>query len=200
MRFTWFVVAALVCGGFSAPFGARAQQPSWTETEDVSLEFVGDPDLTLYRADSAAAIVVAGAGGTAYGMARGYERLCSAPCRLQLEPGFHTLAISRGTGPPVEVEGGVRVDGPAVLEGSYESRSTVRTAGWVTMLASVVAGTALMLVPIFDYDPSYGDGSSNSFDFTPIIVGGAIMSVGAIVGMILALQSDEVDVGVRPTP
>jgi hypothetical protein len=156
------------------------------------------PGLTFHRASGSA--FAAGSGGVA--VARGYQRLCTAPCEVTLPAGSEVLAISEGNGFPREAGAVTLPAGTSRVKGSLESRSGMRVAGWVIAVGSIVGGTALMLTASKDVekcDDYIGCRTSSELDGTKLILGAVVLGAGSGVGFFMAFRPDvaKVDVGSR---
>jgi hypothetical protein len=147
-----------------------------------------------------------GRGAFAYGaVAHGYDHICTAPCNATLPAGRHRLALSINNKGPLEPEDPVAIDGPSRIRGTYEDRSATRIAGWVIFSASLGVGMAMALAAVLHSTPDCTDQAITgmclqtfSTDTTLLAAGGVVMGVGAIVGIVLALQRDHVTIEVTP--
>ena len=106
------------------------------------------PDVDFHlRVEDATAVGWSGRG--AYGFVlHGYTHICNAPCDATLPAGRHRLALSQSGGVPIEADEAVDLSGPSKVTGTYQSSQGTRVAGWVVMLGSTVAGTAMMIAAI----------------------------------------------------
>jgi hypothetical protein len=110
--------------------------------QEARLHLVSDePGLTFHRQVGSA--VAVGPGGAAF--ARGFERICTAPCDVSLPAGTETLAISRLNGSPVIAESVTIPAGNSEVRGRFQSRAGLNIAGWVIAGASLVGGGLLLL-------------------------------------------------------
>lgn len=149
------------------------------------------PGLSLYAITGTERAVAYGSGGWAVGSAWHLERVCSAPCRTELEPNDYHFAVGEGTDEPVAVDDLVRIDGDTRLSLRYESYAGTRIAGFVTGLGGIVAGTALILSPLLALD----DGQ---LEMGLFFVGLGVTTVSTLVGLILVATSDEAEVRAEP--
>src|SRR5260370_12717904 len=79
--------------------------------------------------------------GTPTGLtATTYTSICTAPCEASLPAGSHQFALSQGTGVPVPAPALTTLREPSTLQGTYESRSGLRTAGWIVAVGGSVLG------------------------------------------------------------
>jgi len=138
-------------------------------------------------------------GGTSVFSGRTYARICTAPCEATVPAGQYTLALSKGTGNPVEDEQLVRVDGPATLAGKYTSYAGLRAAGFVISLASIVTGFYLVYT---SFGKEECDASTNicdrKVDQSRLITGFGIAIGGAIIGGIMGSKGDDAEIRVIP--
>lgn len=164
--------------------------------DKATLQLESDPPgLTFHRASGSA--FAAGAGGVA--VARGYQRLCTAPCEVTLPAGSEVLALSSGNDFPREAEAVALAPGNSRIKGTIESRSGVRIAGWVITVGSLVGGTAIMLTAREDEtrcsDVS-GCRTSPRFNTGKAVLGLALASVGGGIGIFMAFRRDVAKVDV----
>src|SRR5260370_20381772 len=119
--------------------------------------------------------------GTPTGLtATTYTSICSAPCDASLPAGSHQFALSQGSGVPVQTPELSNLQEPSMLNGTYESKQGLRTAGWVIMIGGPVVGLALVATTLGGGGtvgncgaPDYSCRHEEP-DFTPIYVGTAI--------------------------
>lgn len=127
-----------------------------------------------------------GGGGSVVvsGTSAGYTVMCMAPCETSLRTGHHRMALSWEGGAPVEASRPIPIRGPAKVEGIYQSNAGYRIAGWVVGVASLVAGTVLIM---------------NSGDDTDKLTAGfAISVIGGGGGFLLATMKDSAELRVTP--
>ena len=118
-----------------------------------------------------------------------YATVCTSPCNPDLQPGTYRLALSEGTGAPIESEGPVAIPGGAPqLTGEYKSFQSMRIAGYIVLPASCIGGAILALSPSED-----GDYLGGKF-----YAGIGIMIVGSVVGLALTFKSDEAVFRISP--
>lgn len=122
------------------------------------------------------------------GTARGhtFERLCTAPCQVELPRGEYELALSAG-GDPIPAAEIVRLDAATAVSGVYTDNSGLRAAGWVSIIGGGLAGVAIVLVPIL----TGTDIANDSAGFwAPFGVGLGVIAVTSIIGWVLTSQQD----------
>jgi hypothetical protein len=117
--------------------------------------------------------------------AHSFERLCTAPCELTLEPGEYELALSLPTGSEV-VASLVDVRRDGTVTGEYIDRSGLRTAGWATIVLGAVGGLGVMFTPL----ALIATGDENVDSLSWILTGAGVLTVSCIVGLILGVQGD----------
>ncbi|NOY90172.1 MAG: hypothetical protein GXP55_03105 [Deltaproteobacteria bacterium] len=119
------------------------------------------------------------------------ERLCTAPCDVDLAVGNYSLAVARGTAVPTLLGAPVNVLAETTLEARITSHAGSRWAFGLTFVGGILLGTSTMLAGFAAAD----DGAPN----LPVMLSGLGLIVGALIGgMILAgvLDLDD-DVDVR---
>jgi hypothetical protein len=117
-----------------------------------------------------------------------FERLCTAPCSVDVAEGTYRLGLSLDDGEVIPAEPAFNVHGNMGLHGHIESYAGVRAGGLVIAMASVVAGTVVGLRRQEECDDVVHYCSST---YPYMMHGLIIMSVGGLVGLIMALQKDE---------
>jgi hypothetical protein len=156
---------------------------------------VGQSEFVGYGWSGRGAVVVSG-------IAHEYASLCVAPCNARMPLGTHRLALSMRGGRAIESVDAVRIDGPSLLRGHYESYAGTRAAGWIIMLSSLVVGTVVMVTARKDtQDCSVGPNycfTTTEIDGTQFAVGAGIMLVGGLFGLVMALKRDEASFTVSP--
>lgn len=116
-----------------------------------------------------------------------YERLCTAPCEVEIPEGSHVLALSiPGVRLPREA-GDISLTENQTVTGHYVSRQSVRTAGFVTGLAGILIGGIAMAMGFSRDD----NGNTNR---GALYAGLGIMTVGLAVGLPLTLIRDEAEI------
>lgn len=173
------------------------------DAERAHIHFVSDPpdlDLSIRSEDATA---TNGWGGSA--SARGYTRICAAPCDATLPTGRHRMALSIRGKTPIEAHDPVALDGPARIRGVYTENGTIRAVGWVVIGTSVVAGTILIVVgasPTKQQCTTPGDPETcftvPAADTGLEGAGLAVMGLGALTGLVMILQHDHATFEVTP--
>ncbi|HVY25586.1 MAG TPA: hypothetical protein VHB79_03515 [Polyangiaceae bacterium] len=151
--------------------------------------------ITFHR--QVASAVAVGGGGSAY--ATGYERMCTAPCKVSLPAGTETFALSRDGDPPLAGDPVQLPAGDAQLRGSISSRGGVRLAGWLSMIGGVVGGAALALTSTSKGQTcSFGTCvESTEVNVGQLAAGIAMFGVGLGVGVVLVRIPDAASVEVE---
>lgn len=175
-----------------APLHLRASQPELT----FHLRVTESTGTTVGMGAGLGSRSAMGFGGVSQFSGRTYARICTAPCDATLPAGQYNLAISRGSGQPVETDAMTRFDGPATLQGHYTSYAALRVVGIVVTVASIVTGGYLFITALHQCDSN--DPSCDPVDKGRAITGAAILIGGSIVGGILSSKSDESDIVVLP--
>jgi hypothetical protein len=125
------------------PPDSDAARPTITvKANEVPIKFVSsEPKLTLHL-KTHSAVLARTSGRVAV---RGYDRICTSPCEASLPSGTHEFGVSPEGGDPVEVDKSVTLESASKLEAKYESKSGVRTIGWVLAIGGSIGGTILIL-------------------------------------------------------
>jgi hypothetical protein len=159
-----------------------------------------DPGLRLHERTFSTAYSVGGWGwgapgwgGPGWGLATrasAYSDLCVTPCDLSLSPGSYALAVSRGTGGPVE--GNPVFIGPQAreLHATYLSRSGTRVAGWILWGLGLAAGVIMESIGLANMANNGWEGGFTGLDLALVLGGGAAAIVGTTVGLILIRAPD----------
>jgi hypothetical protein len=118
-----------------------------------------------------------------------FQLICNAPCEIDVPAGSYILGVAQGSG-TARRAGHDRADfAPGTvtrLAVEYDSREAIRIVGWITFVGGVLAGTAIMTVPILT-DPNA--------DITGAIIAGSIVAgVGMIVALPMVLLQDHAEV------
>lgn len=172
--------------------GEKARPYITVHGKEARLHIVSNEEgITFHRQASSA--VAVGAGGSAF--ATGYERICTAPCDVSLPAGTETLALSREGKRPIAAEPVTLPPGKSELRGSFESRSGVRTAGWVLMFGGGIAGAVLMFTATSsEKDCSIGADyclDKTTLNVSQLIGGGVLMGVGIGAGVLMVRVPDK---------
>lgn len=118
-----------------------------------------------------------------------YTSLCEAPCSADLKPGTYVFGLSTEDDAPIKAEESITVDKETALYGRYVSYGGMRVAGWITLVASVVGGTAMMLTSI----PHCTGPGPCSPNMGLLVGGAAVMIGGGTVGFFMTRKSDEAE-------
>jgi hypothetical protein len=187
-----FPMADVAYAGPIDPDAAAAKAPADEEPQpdDTELEATDSASIGELRLESEPA------GLTFYrqvstGIGTGYQRLCTAPCKVNLPAGTAVLSLGEPNDPNSKgVISVVIPAGSSRLVGTFKSRAGVRAAGWVLAVGSLVAGTAMVVL-------SYGDEQRCSYggycyeisdtDYVLLAAGTAVATVGLIAGIWIAL-------------
>lgn len=119
-----------------------------------------------------------------------YQTICVAPCTAELPPQNALFALSIVDHHPIPAARPIALTQGLVLHGHYVDNSNVRLAGWLTIGASVIGGTALIAHAL-----SQEKGTIAS-------VGAGTGVVGSLFGWILTRKDDEAEIlsGDEPSP
>ncbi|AKF08375.1 hypothetical protein [Sandaracinus amylolyticus] len=119
-----------------------------------------------------------------------FERVCDAPCDIDVAPGAHRLTLGRGEDPPDPSYRALDIAQPAELELRYDDRRDVRTAGWITLGVGLDAGSLVLAGAMMA-------GQDEALATSLVVTGTIVMSVGVLVGLSLACLGDASDLRVR---
>jgi hypothetical protein len=126
-----------------------------------------------------------------------YERLCRAPCTAKLPLGHNRIAVASG-GSPVVADHDVTIYGPSTLKAQYSSYGAQRVLGTLVLVGGAAAGVALVFTaPACKEDPN-DPNSPGHCTYTQQIAGVGVGVAGVVVGSLLLLKSDEVEVSLAP--
>lgn len=123
-----------------------------------------------------------------------FDRLCTAPCSVDMAAGTYRLGLALGDGDVIPADQAINAQGHLGLRGHLESYAGVRAAGWVVMLASLVAGPLVALhsqQQCMDVSLTYSHTVICTAHHPYMLPGLAIMGVGGIAGVIMVYQKDE---------
>ena len=163
--------------------GGLVSDEKRTVTVDVQAE---DPSLTLYviRNQQLAYGSVGGYATTAVGYS--FESLCTAPCKLELEPNDYHFAIGRGIATPLPLNNRVRIQSPSRVDLAYKSRAPVRITGYLVTLVGSSVGLGLFMKGILSQSKSM------------MITGGAVGGASLVVGLTLTMIGDRNSLELTP--
>ena len=157
--------------------------------------------LTLYRLKG---YVNYGTGRSGLGpvaAAHEYALVCTAPCDTALNPGTYQFALSAGTTPPVlALDRSYQLQGNEILEGHFEDRSTLRTAGVVLLIAGMAALIATSVVAIHALSRDPAEELAHPTSFPSGLVTGGLLGGAALgfAGMFMAFQNNVPELEVKP--
>ncbi|WP_394829653.1 hypothetical protein [Pendulispora albinea] len=131
-----------------------------------------------------------------------YATLCVAPCTTTFTPGEHRLALSHGTAKMVELPKPVTITGPTRLQIAYTSNAGVRAAGYVLVLGATAGAVGIFYAGRTGKRTCDRKTGKCTEEISPeSLVGGiAVLTVGVIAGVALALVSDKADIKAIPLP
>jgi hypothetical protein len=141
---------------------------------------------------------------TGEAVAKGYARLCTAPCDVTLPAGKHRLALSAGGNFPIESASTVDITGPSTVHGTYNSKQDVRIAGGVVAGLALATGLGMLIGSFHTVQDCSLQSVTGSCSQTPNTdVGLALAGIGVIFGgglvaVLLLGQQDTADIEVVP--
>ncbi len=140
------------------------------------------PKLTFHL-QTGEATVHGWAGGRSYiGVGRTFERLCTAPCSVDVPEGAQTFAISRAdegrplVGDPIDVRGDM------TLQGSITNRPGLRAGGITLAVLGPLSGIGMM---VGGFALLTSDGSDSVVPEIALLVGGVVVLAGTLTGGII---------------
>lgn len=122
-----------------------------------------------------------------------YSSVCDGPCTTRIGLGAHWLALAKPGQPAIAASEPVVLEGPAALRGTYTDRSGLRAAGWALFLGGTLAGAA-MLVASAHPDCNPGGCLDDGWLFGGI----GTIAASTAVGLVLAMQRDQVHFSIEP--
>lgn len=152
----------------------------------LALSVTTDEKLTWHTAELSG--IAAGPGGVA--IAQSFQRLCTAPCEVDMPVGTHRLALAQPDGLPIPMREAIDITGDGELVGRYVDNSASRIAAGVLGAVGVLAGLGLMLSPLLS-DDAGDDGPGTGF-----YIGVGLLTVGAITPFLA--PGDKTEVEYRP--
>jgi hypothetical protein len=158
-----------------APSPPAPASPDVTLGAPASLVLTADePGITyfLYHGSTSRPI-----GGNVILTLHSFDRLCTAPCRMNLKPGNYRLALALPDRDPTPARRSIDIT-PSTrgLHGSYTSLRGVRIGGWMLLVGGAAMGMGGALLIVSDPSTSY----------VLMGVGGGVM----LIGLIMALLKD----------
>jgi hypothetical protein len=149
-----------------------------------------EPGISFHRVTGTATAMAWGRYGASAVRAYSFERVCGAPCVLDVVPGNYHLAISRDGGQEI-VANPIDIPQAGTVHARYIDRRGIRIAGWLTFIGGLAVGLPMMLVPLAQSDFS-------NDDWVPWLIAGAVVTITTeIVGLIMAFQGDGADLQFR---
>jgi hypothetical protein len=127
-----------------------------------------------------------------------FNEVCTAPCTATLQKGSYTFGLSEEDGRPVVADTPIDIDGPTQISGTYTSYRGLRIAGIATIVVAGGVGLAMMWSSSNDCDST--DSSCEPVNGTLLWGGAGITLGGGLIGLAMAMKSDEADVRVGTTP
>lgn len=155
-----------------SPQAGGAREPLGRRT--VRLRFEANARLTLHRVGGTATMTASHGWRTVHGRADYFERECTSPCELELDPGVHHFGLSIGGSSPVHT-GALDITGPGTLRGAHVDNAGIRAVGGVIMALGLAA--AAVIVPLSITSSGFGT------DMGWFITGCAAGGVGLLVGI-----------------
>lgn len=167
----------------AAPATKTARPYVTVKGEIARLHLVSDPvGLTFHRKSGSAT--------SGEVQAAGFDRLCTAPCDIEIPAGTEELSLSKPDKDPNKPKSVTLPAGDSELVGTYESNAGARIAGFILMIGGAGLGTFLLIKSL----PSDGDDGVNTGLLIPAV---ALTVGGSIGGAVLMMQKDSSSFEVR---
>lgn len=131
-----------------------------------------EPGYTLMLRTGMAAVATR----SGVGIAVGFDRMCTAPCALSLEPGNYNFAVEDPRGRLRAVREPVLVDGDGSLTLSVESRRRQRIVRWTLGISLFAIGVPLLARSFHCSD----EDDIACLDVAKMSIGTASMAAGAV--------------------
>jgi hypothetical protein len=162
-----------------------------------------EEDTTFYRRSGAAYAEGHYGWARVSSVAKGYERICTAPCEASLPSGRETIAFGHDNDDePKELDSVTLPPGNSLVSLSFKDRGGVRTAGVVTMVAGAALGvTLLALLYVDQKDGCHGcdNDARATRDTIYLLGGGAAFGIAFGVGIPLIRVKDKPTLDVSPS-
>ena len=158
-------------------------------SESIPFDFVGkhkDKSLTLH--------VQEGWSVNGGWLEPKWKSLCASPCNGSLPAGTYRSAVSLDGEAPVETDERLELTQPSTLRGSYQSRSNIRTAGYVVMLGVPALSLLANFPGTESCDASYCSDSDDHSSYVWLGIG----VTGFLGGLVMTLIDDASTVTVVP--
>lgn len=160
---------------------ADTPRPEPAREGELRVRFVSDLRLTLHRLGATAMSTASSGFVTVRGRSELYERVCTAPCELTLDPGVHQFALAVGARPPFAA-GALDITHAGTLRGVHVNHAGARAAGGIVFALGLIG--AAVMVPLSFVFGWWGPN-------LPLLIGGSVSGgVGLLVGIpLMALRS-----------
>lgn len=117
-----------------------------------------------------------------------YEKLCVAPCNIQVDPGDYELALGLANEAPVPSDSVFTIDQNTTLKGELKSNAPIRVVGTIISFGGTIAGAGIVVHEIVTREE--GEKLSSSALITGIVVG----VVSGLVGGVLSSVDDDAEI------
>jgi len=169
------------------------------DSDQVPVQIEGAQDLTVHVQTGSATAYI---GSTPTNItAASYSPICGAPCEGMIERGTYTMAVSRGTDPPIQAESTVTIQGPTRLRATYDSRSGIRTAGVLVLIGGILGGGALVYLSVGKEQKCFDSGfcsDETKINSTTMVLGGIVLLGGVLAGYAMMGVRDKAAIEVLP--
>jgi hypothetical protein len=181
----------------------RAPTADGTSDPRVSVHFTAsEPGLDLLRATGLSESNAVGYGPSVgpilfHGESQHYALVCTAPCNPTLPPGSYDFALS-AHGRLFSLEP-VDLREATTIHADYASRRGVRILGWILAVTGAFTGGALMVSAVQPSTCPPAGPCSGGLDSGRFFGGLAIAGVSTVVGVLMGIAKDHVEVAVAPS-
>jgi hypothetical protein len=151
----------------------------------------GQSELSLQRLQGSANIPVWTGHTVATAQVDQFGILCNLPCDIEVPEGAYQLGVAQGVGVAARAGNPMTLRGDMSLHAAYNDHSLTRGIGWLVFGIGGLGGGGLMVGAVMVSD--------ESASMPMIIGGGVIMTVGMLVGILLAQIADTATISVDPS-
>jgi hypothetical protein len=141
------------------------------------VRFVSDDRLTLHRLGGTATMSAGGWGFRVSGRSDYYQRECTAPCELSIEPGVYQLALSIREYGPIRM-GSFDIARPGTLRGTHVDNAGSRGVGAATLVVGLAAATPFVI---------FGAINMGAWHYSDREVGTGLLVTGCVIGGVALL-------------
>lgn len=155
----------------------------------LAITFESNQRATLH-AESGTATATANVPGSwarVHARASYFDRLCTAPCALSIEPGVHRFAISMGEHEPIAAPV-VDLHRPGRLVGRYVANGGLRAGGWTIFVLGLLSASGAGFYGVWAQTGSYY--GVNPFAVAVLTTASVNLLLALLVGLPMATAND----------